>query len=419
MKHFGEKFPLYILAYLALEACFCNPLKCANTSNQLKWVDLMQNQSSTQIIFDFTKPISFKREVIKEKNQLQLSFPGMNLQTFNPQEVVFKLTTLKKSGLIKHIKVEEKTDGISRVVLILEFAPYRSVKTSASNASPRIKNQILIKWCTLKNPNSLILEIFRKEDLEKIIKKDAIFLRAKNDIFSSDSSPPSHLRSKRTSKNFRIIIDPGHGGSDSGAQYKRLIEKKLALDIGKRVYRTLKKKAYKVLLTRSIDKNVSLAHRAHLAQQLKADLFVSIHINAAEIKRASGVETFYFDGHNMLSSGQQTGFLFVNFKKDLAIVRLLENRLKTRLNKSKLLATHIQNNLVSFLRKNRFNVVNRKTKPNRFQVFIRSGVPSSLVEVGFLTNQKEARLLAQPKYREFIAQGICNGIFSYLNSQYF
>jgi N-acetylmuramoyl-L-alanine amidase len=422
--NFVEKFSFYVSIWLLLESIF--PLNQihgisikSNITNNLNWIDVVEHQLSTKIIFDFSKNISFERRVITEKNQLLLSFPGMSLKTFDPQKVISKFAPLKKSGLIKHIKIEEKTNNSPKVILAIEFHPYRYEKNTNTKPLQQTKNQLLIKWSTLKNPNTLILEIFKKEDLEKLVKKDAIFLYAKNDVFSSGSSPPYNLhKGNEFRRDCRIIIDPGHGGSDCGAKgHGGLVEKKLTLDIAKRVCFTLKKSGVRTFLTRSIDKNVSLANRAHLAQQLKADLFVSIHVNAAANKKATGVETFYLDGNQMLSTEKQTGFLFVNLKKDLDIVYKIENRLKTLLNKSKSLANHIQDNVILLLQKKNISIKNRGIKKNKFQVFIRSGVPSALVEVGFLTNINEAKRLSQSWYRELMVQGICNGICSYLKRQ--
>ncbi len=103
-----------------------------------------------------------------------------------------------------------------------------------------------------------------------------------------------------------ILIDPGHGGDEDGAvattvgeNPPRMIkEKDIALDISKKIFEKLKKENYSVFLTRSIDRTVSLAERAAIAEKTKADLFISVHINSSSEAGAVGFETYYLDNHD-------------------------------------------------------------------------------------------------------------------------
>jgi len=99
-----------------------------------------------------------------------------------------------------------------------------------------------------------------------------------------------------------ILIDPGHGGEDKGASAKfkgrQIHEKDLALSISKKIFKKLKRNGFHVYLTRSIDREVTLEKRAELAEKVRADLFISIHLNSSLKKSSNGFEVYYLDNHS-------------------------------------------------------------------------------------------------------------------------
>lgn len=386
--------------------------------NQLNWVKTTHNKLSTQIMLDFSEHIFFEQEIDKEKHLLIFTFPGMTLQTFDPKQITTQCTKLQKLGLLKKVEITQINKPAQKIVLSFEFEAYRTAVNPQTKTKEKKKNAFLIKWSTLDNPYRLIVDIFLKEDLDTIIKKDAILLHAQNDSLQFDFSvTPTQTKQVATSNQKRIIIDPGHGGSDAGTiGYFGLREKEIALDIAKRVNRNLKKSGYKSILTRSTDKKISLAHRAEFAGQLKADLFVSIHLNSAGKlnDRASGIETFYFDGRNLLRHNGRTGFLFVNFKKDAELIKRLNNKIQSTLQQSKALAQSIHENIIKALKAKNIPIKNRGIKPEKFRIFLQSGIPTALAEVGFLTNRTDAKNLSKQSHREIVAQGICAGIQNFL-----
>lgn len=217
---------------------------------------------------------------------------------------------------------------------------------------------------------------------------------------------------------FRIVIDPGHGAHDTGAQCFGLCEKNIALDIGRRVAHFLKKSGYtKTLLTRTNDTGLSLMQRSELAAQIKADLFVSIHVNSAGKKNtAQGVETFYLRGKAFLPPTRQGGFMFLNVKNKKEATELVDQALQKNIGDSENLAKSIQTNLIELLNENNHQITNRGVKTDEHRVLLRSSVPAALVEVGFLTNPKEARLMSKKNYRQLLANGIGKGIQEYLSN---
>lgn len=188
------------------------------------------------------------------------------------------------------------------------------------------------------------------------------------------------------------------------------------MDIARRAYKNLKKKGYRVFLTRSTDSYLSVLDRFQLAQQLKADLFVSVHINAIPgIERVSGVETHFLDGSPFFGNKKNSLFLLASTKRDRDLVKFTNAVLMDKISSSKKLSRSIQNGICDLAARKRIDVVNRGVKRTGFRTLLRSEVPSSIVEVGFVTNKKEAQRLATPHYRDFLARGISNGIEKFLS----
>jgi N-acetylmuramoyl-L-alanine amidase len=387
-------------------------VESGNAINRLNWVEVSRNQLSTQIMFDFDKPLQFKKRVDKAKHQLQFLFPGMNLRSFNPNMVSTKLMQLKALGMISNVTVSEKNNNGPKIMLAIEFSPYRTTTDKATNATATYPNKLLIKWSTLENPNRLIVDIFLKEDLDKLTQRDAVFLHATNDVMQTDTNAMANLNPPVPIGEMRIVIDAGHGGPETGAKAWGLVEKEIALDIAKRVYKKLKDSGYQTSLTRNRDVKISLKDRAQLACQLGAKRFVSIHVNAsADIKgHACGIETYYLNNTEMMPARERTGFLFVNLEKDVRAVYQVARHLQATMQASQKLAQSIQQNLLLTLNDNKFKPVNRGVKPEKFRTFLQSGIPAALVEVGFITNKREAELLATSSYRKNLAEGIYRGI---------
>ncbi len=229
-----------------------------------------------------------------------------------------------------------------------------------------------------------------------------------------------------SSQAYTILIDPGHGGEDEGAtaryyygkkKWKLVKEKDIALELAKKIHRKLSKK-YNSFLTRSIDRNVGLHERAQMAEKLKANLFISVHINSSSGKNPRGFETYYLDNHqdsavhkvekieNRELKGEE---LEVNkILIDLAIERTVKT--------SKALANHIHSEIHKLVGK-RYRLINRGVKPALFYVLALTKRPGILLEVGFLSNSKELKKLLNPKFQERYAEAVTRGIEKYLKGQ--
>ena len=217
-----------------------------------------------------------------------------------------------------------------------------------------------------------------------------------------------------------IVIDAGHGGKDTGAiGYKRKREKDIVLAVAKKLYSILKKRGYRVYMTRKGDYFVTLRNRTRFANRVKANLFISIHANAAPNSKKrltmKGLETFFLSPARS-SRAKRVAALenrvymknLSYFSKQVALDFL--NREKTIL--SNKLAIDIQRNVLYSLRQ-KFKVVDGGVRPGPFWVLVGTQMPSILIEIGYITNPTEAMRLSNPYYQKLLAQGIASGIESY------
>ncbi len=196
---------------------------------------------------------------------------------------------------------------------------------------------------------------------------------------------------------FVVVLDPGHGGTDSGAMCGTVMEKDLTLDVALRAELLLRSAGYKTMLTRDGDRYLSLAERAAVANQEKNSLFVSIHFNDGERAAASGVETYFAARQSTVSPGI------------LAWLTLLQPaQSKPLLAKSESLARFLQAALVEHT-----GAVNRGIKAEQFYVIANVRHPAALVEGGFITNPSDVTKLATAEYRQQIASAISDGVHRY------
>ncbi len=384
--------------------------------NNLNWVEISKERYTPQVMMDFSKPLYFEKKVDQNTMALEFAFPGMNLKEFEKHNLVQNLRAISQ---IKKVELIEKKAPSPRVVLTITFN----------------SNDVLVRWYKMEDPNRLVLDLFSKRSLAKCKKNGSMVLYAQNDFIRPDAQGVKKKSSaeglikindnllsrnvlpRNKIKNFSIVVDAGHGKDDTGANgFFALKEKDVSLDIAQRVGSLLKKKGFKTSLTRNSDTNLTLLERSELAGQLKADLFVSIHANAVKcVENISGIETYFLNPETLLTPKRQGGYLFAT-KNDMQLAAIADDILKKNANLSKSLAGSIQKNIVSFLQDHKISPVDRGAKAARFRILLRSEIPVALIEVGFLTNKKEARRLGNSAYRNMLAQGIVQGIEEYVCS---
>jgi len=197
-------------------------------------------------------------------------------------------------------------------------------------------------------------------------------------------------RDKNTKR--AIFLDPGHGGSDSGAVANGVREKDLTLSVYNKVSSRLASLGYSVLTSRNTDKDVGLVSRADQANKSNADMFLSIHFNAGGRGASYGIETYYYK--------PEAGYTPAINKEN--------HNNPERLEKSRKLANKVQQNLLY-----KTGAYDRGVKRASFAVLRETSIPSILVELGFIDNQEEVSKIKTNEYQEKLADGIVDGIVEY------
>ncbi len=219
----------------------------------------------------------------------------------------------------------------------------------------------------------------------------------------------------------RIVIDAGHGGHDTGTIGPTgLMEKDLCLDVALRLGKLIQQKLpdTEIVYTRSDDTFIPLEERTHIANETKADLFVSIHANSSPDHGARGVETYYL---NLKGSPEAMEVAARENAVSQGSIHDLEDVVKKiarteKIDESKELAEDIQDSLSKRIQKTAKPVKNRGVRKAPFVVLIGADMPSILTEISFLSNPADEQLLKKPEHRQRIAEGVFTGMTSYLQS---
>jgi N-acetylmuramoyl-L-alanine amidase len=222
----------------------------------------------------------------------------------------------------------------------------------------------------------------------------------------------------------RIVIDPGHGGHDTGTiSAGGMREKDLVLDVARRLRGYIKHSypSVEVILTRDSDRFVALEERTAIANSRRADLFISIHANASPSRVASGVETYFVSPDRVPAEDLQTA---ARENATLASEKVGERRqplvasvttMGNRVAESRELARYIQSGLVRGIgAQSPRTAANRGVKHAPFVVLLGASMPSVLAEVSFLSNPKDEALLQTGEFRERVAASLYTGLNAYL-----
>lgn len=218
----------------------------------------------------------------------------------------------------------------------------------------------------------------------------------------------------------RVVIDPGHGGHDEGTHGTHgLVEKDLVLDVALRLGKLVEDRmGAEVIYTRSDDTFIPLEGRTALANDKKADLFLSIHANSSPVPRITGVETYYLNFPSSKDAADVAARENATSDKSIFELRDLVQKitLHDKSEESKEFAGRMQAALYAFSSKNFPAEKNRGVKKAPFVVLIGANMPSVLAEIGFLTNSREETLLKKPDYRQKLAEALFRGISRYAES---
>ena len=344
----------------------------------------------TRVVIDMAGPVSFKKGYLPSNKAKHL--PERVYLDLKPARIGenLKNNISIQDGLLKGVRVAQFNRNTVRVVLDLR----KTHKT---------------KMFYLEDPFRVVVDAFGENYFSKIYKK------TRGRLKGDDLSLPQQLGLCVK----RVVIDAGHGGKDPGAIGPTgLREKDVVLKISEKVASRLKKDlGCQVIMTRKKDRFLPLTQRTAIANAKKADLFVSIHANAAPSRRASGVETYFLnfalDKEAMRVAARENA---TSTKSIGDLKNILNDIMKnTKVDESSRLAGYVQKEVVKNLRKKYGNVKSKGVKQAPFFVLIGARMPSVLVEVSFISNRKEEKRLKSDRYLDRVAEGIVNGIKSYIS----
>jgi N-acetylmuramoyl-L-alanine amidase len=217
-----------------------------------------------------------------------------------------------------------------------------------------------------------------------------------------------------------VVIDAGHGGHDTGAiGRKGTQEKEVTLAIAQKLARELRDRGLEVMLTRDGDRYLKLEERARMANEMRGDLFISIHCNSAPTSKLRGIETYTLNTSADRYSIRLAARENASSEKGISDLQFILADLATKANteESTRLATRVQKNLVSHLSSSYKGVRDLGTKEALFYVLLGAKMPAILVETSFLSHAEEESRLASDKYQEDVAQAIAHGVDDFLGNR--
>ncbi len=360
---------------------------------------------------DYTRiAVSMDREVKFEYHQLP-----SNKDNGTPPRVYIDINGARIGSNVKDIPIG---DGLLKTARVGQYRP-DTVRVVLDMES--IKD---FKVFTFSDPFRIIIDL-RGERREVLTSARPLSLQAAPISQLPVRNNDAEIKTKANSHQIpgkirRIVVDVGHGGHDPGAiGHGGTREKDVVLQIGLRLAEILNEElGLDVVLTRKTDKFLELPERTAIANQVGADLFISIHANAAPSKHANGIETYYL---NLAKTEKAAQLAAIENGTSLEKVSLLQAVLfdlmaNYKINDSAHLAEEVQKSLYRRLNKKFNSVKNLGVKQGPFYVLVGANMPSILVETAFLSNEREESRLRDPDYQETVAEGILEGIRSYITS---
>ena len=379
----------------------------------LSEVRYWSNKDYTRVVIQLDREVSFKKSVLSNPDRIYFDLEGVVL---DPE---FVDRTYDVNGLfIRQIRVAENRPNIVRIVLDFErvnnhtvfalYDPYRIVIDTRGD--PREGAATDSQTADGVAGNSSLSGADPGSD---------------NPVAGDISPSPTHRGDWTLTRTLglkvgRVVIDPGHGGKDTGTIGPTgLREKDLVLDIAHRLKDRLEEGlATEVILTREDDRFVPLEERTAIANQNSADLFISIHANASRHRGVSGVETYVLDFARSAAEREIAGRENASSQRN---IRELENLLKQIAaedynQESRDLAHVIQKGLVTDLSPQMSAPHDRGVKQAPFIVLIGSNMPSILTEIGFLSNPSDERYFSKEEARNQVAGALYRGVEAYFRS---
>lgn len=383
----------------------------ANVSEIRYW----SNEDYTRVVVQLDREIEFRKHILSNPNRIYFDLQDTRLRSdLNGK------TYPVNDVFIKQVRVAQNTSNTVRLVLDFEeinkhtvfalYDPFRIVIDTMGEKRPPSTPQVAER--TVRTEEA-VLSLETGTDTAVRVSETPI-------IPSSNLNGDRSLTRVLGLKVGRIVIDPGHGGGDTGTiGPSGLKEKDLVLSLSKRLKILLEERlGTDVVLTRDTDKFVPLEQRTAIANQLGADLFISVHANSSKIRRVSGVETFFL---NLTSNAAEREVASRENASSQRNIRELEDLLRQIAlgdynEESNDLAQIVQQTLYSEVKTHHPILRNRGVKKAPFIVLINLNMPGILTEVGFISNPSEEKYFTGKQGQDQVAEALYKGIEKYFQS---
>jgi N-acetylmuramoyl-L-alanine amidase len=385
------------------------------------------SQHYSRIVFASEAPVPYTvKKLSDQPAQLELELLKSTLENKNSHPQVVD------QGLLKQILPTQPQQGLVRYLVDLKpFVEY--------------------KVFTLQNPFRVVVDIYgyptgkasptegteqpspaatvtttTSPNIPVNTPKDIVVLSDQKKSPVSNNPIPSPSKSKHEQLSLAqqlglgvktIVIDPGHGGKDPGAMAFGLKEKDIVLRVAQKLANHLKQTtSYQVVLTRTKDVFIPLEKRTAMANAYKADLFISIHVNAHADQTSSGIETYFL---NLATDADAMRVAALENASSNHSIGELQDILSSLMNNSKIdessrLARFVQSNLINGL-KSTYKPRDLGVKQAPFYVLIGAEMPAILAELSFITNPAECKLLQDDTHLEKLAKQLAGGIVAYID----
>ena len=375
-------------------------------------VAVVDEQAVTRVTIELSAPARFESHELANPQRLYIDVDGTWLQgpAASPQPG-------SVGSLLRVVRGGQNTLTRSRVVLELS------------------RGNVATKVYTLQNPFRIVAEIPRAVRVAQQ-PAPAPVAELKTDVAAAPKSVTPLPSPKEATAILRqqmqqqpdwderavrrVVIDAGHGGKDPGAMgADQLREAMVVLAISRELSKQLTSRGFEVVLTRDNDVFLPLGERTDIANHRDADLFLSVHANAAKSKKLAGVETYLLDTRYDKQTARVAARENGTSVKELSDLHMLLASLKLGNNEryAARYANLVQSSLIRRLRKDYSDTIDLGVKRGPFLVLFQADMPAILVEVGFVSNAAEGRRMASRDFARAAAEGIADGVSAYREQQ--
>ena len=352
--------------------------------SEISKIRIINISEGARLIIESDKPIKYEVFSLKNPSRLVIDLAKIKLSDD------FSLPPNK--GIVKEVRFGSFNNDISRIVFDLN-KPLKNIKTKLLKPSSGKKRMLYIEL-----------------EVNKVILSTKI-----------DNKKKTFQQSKLSKKRRTIIIDPGHGGKDPGTSYQgKLNEKDIVLNFSKVLKEKLTNDGYRVFLTREIDKFIKLNDRVEFAKKKGADLFISIHADASNKDNVRGFSVYTLSEKKMDKEAEKVANLenkgSVFSRKGLIGINLTQSRniiedwqIKQAFKRANRSSFEFAEILVNNVKK-KSKLLNRPHRYAGFAVLKSPNYPSVLVELGFITNDKDRNNLRSKNWQSILANKFVDAI---------